>query len=228
MSVPTADIFSFGERGWIANICGFENAIASGVAANAIADALRGQDGIDDAVAGVSSVVIRYDPQQIDPDVVREHLEEEIAAAPQTVPPAGDPIIIPVCYGGEFGPDLAALCARAGISEEAFINTHTSASYRVATLGFAPGFAYIGELEEKLRAPRLETPRPRVSAGSVGVAGAFTGIYPLPSPGGWNLIGRTPLTLFDPSREHPFLLAPGAAIRFEAIDAAAFTAEDPG
>lgn len=226
MNGPTAEIVPFGERGWLANLAAFDDAVASGITANRIADALRDAAGIDDAVAGVASVVIRFDLRHIDADAARALLETEIARAPVAAPPAGEPIVIPVCYGGKFGPDLADLCARAGMSEDAFVRAHTSTTYRVATLGFAPGFAYIGELDDKLRAPRLAAPRSQLPAGSVGIAGAFTGIYPLPSPGGWNLIGRTPLTLFDPSKERPFLLAPGAAVRFEPIDAAAFAVED--
>ena len=225
MNGPKAEIVPFGERGWLANLAGFDDAVASGVAANRIADVLRKRPGVDDAVAGVASVVIRVDPQQIDAAAARSLLETEIARTPLSAPPVGDAIVIPVYYGGEFGPDLLDLCNRAGMSEDAFIRAHAGATYRVATLGFAPGFAYIGELDKTLRAPRLARPRTRLPAGSVGIAGAFTGIYPLPSPGGWNLIGRTPLTLFDPSAECPFLLAPGAAIRFKPIDAAIFHSE---
>ncbi len=225
MSGPRAEIVAFGERGWLANLAGFDGAVASGVAANLIADAVRAHPGIDDAIAGVASIVIRYDPQRIDPDKACELLKSEIARSSLSAPPAGDPIIIPVCYGGEFGPDLKGLCGRAGMSEDAFIRAHGDATYRVATLGFAPGFAYVGELDESLRAPRLASPRAHLPAGSVGIAGAFTGLYPLASPGGWNLIGRTPLELFNPSAEQPFLLAPGDAVRFKPIDAAAFDSE---
>ena len=131
---------------------------------------------------------------------------------------AVEPAVIPVRYGGAFGPDLDALAANAGMDMEAAVALHAGGDYRVAMLGFAPGFPYLVGLDERLAAPRRATPRVRVAAGSVGIGGAQTGIYPREGPGGWNIIGRTPLRLFDPDRDGPCLLVPGQRVRFRAID----------
>jgi KipI family sensor histidine kinase inhibitor len=129
---------------------------------------------------------------------------------------------IPVCYGGECGPDIAAVAEHAGLLRDAVIARHTAAEYTVAMLGFAPGFPYLLGLDPSLQMPRRATPRTRVPAGSVAIGGAQTGIYPRELPGGWHLIGRTPLVLFDPQRELPCLLAPGDRVRFHAIEADEF------
>jgi KipI family sensor histidine kinase inhibitor len=133
---------------------------------------------------------------------------------------------IPVAYGGEHGPDLAAVAVQAGISVEDVVSRHVSAEYSVAMLGFAPGFPYLLGLDASLAMPRLATPRTRVQAGSVGIGGAQTGIYPSAGPGGWQLIGRTPLRLFDAQSDPPCLLQAGDRLRFVAIDAATFQAMD--
>lgn len=132
--------------------------------------------------------------------------------------PAATPFSIPVCYGGVHGPDLDAVAAHTGLSPAEVIERHGRADYQVAMLGFAPGFAYLLGLPDELRMPRRADPRLRVPPGSVAIGGIQTGIYPSQLPGGWNLIGRTPLRLFDPMREPPCLLAAGQAVRFRAID----------
>jgi len=124
---------------------------------------------------------------------------------------------IPVVYGGEFGPDIGFVAAHTGLSEEEVVRLHTSVTYTVYMLGFAPGFVYLGGLPEALATPRLPTPRPSVPAGSVGIAGLQTGIYGLSTPGGWLLIGRTPLTMLDLNRQPPTLLQPGDRVRFVRI-----------
>lgn len=131
---------------------------------------------------------------------------------------------IPVCYGGEYGPDLDALAEHARLSRDEVIGRHVAAGYTVAMLGFAPGFPYLLGLDPALHVPRRADPRTRVPAGSVAIGGAQTGIYPRELPGGWNLIGRTPLVLFDPDRDPPCLLAPGDRVRFCAISAEEFAA----
>lgn len=133
-------------------------------------------------------------------------------------------LTIPVLYGGDDGPDLAALAAHAGIAIEDVIARHTSVDYSVAMLGFAPGFPYLLGLDATLAMPRLATPRTRVPAGSVGIGGLQTGIYPQAGPGGWQLIGRTPLRLFNAHRDPPSLLRAGDRVRFVAIDTARFDA----
>ncbi len=135
-----------------------------------------------------------------------------------------DRIEIPVCYGGEFGPDLDAVAAHTALDAGDVIARHLQAEYRVAMLGFMPGFPYLLGLDPALHAPRRASPRTRVPAGSVAIGGAQTGIYPRELPGGWQLIGRTPLRLFDPARAQPALLRPGQRVRFRLIDAGEFAA----
>jgi KipI family sensor histidine kinase inhibitor len=134
------------------------------------------------------------------------------------------PVEIPVCYGGDFGPDLDALAAHTQLDACDVVARHARAEYRVAMLGFMPGFPYLLGLDAALHAPRRASPRTRVPAGSVAIGGAQTGIYPRELPGGWQLIGRTPLTLFDAARPRPALLRPGQRVRFRAIEAGEFAA----
>lgn len=143
-------------------------------------------------------------------------------------PGALEPALIPVRYGGRFGPDLEAVAARARLAPEAAITLHTGTEYRVAMLGFAPGFPYLSGLAARLSTPRRPTPRVRVAGGSVGIGGDQTGIYPREGPGGWNIIGRTPLRLFDPARKAPCVLAPGQPVRFRAIDDVEFERLEAG
>jgi len=133
---------------------------------------------------------------------------------------------IPVFYGGDAGPDLADLATRAGMATGEAAARHAAGDYTVAMLGFAPGFPYLLGLDPRLATPRHATPRQRVEAGSVGIGGAQTGIYPFAGPGGWRLVGRTPLRLFDAARDLPSLLRAGDRVRFVAIDAARFAALD--
>lgn len=228
MPAIAATIVPFGERGWLATLQGCDDPVATGLTANRIADALREQDGIDRAVAGIDSIAIRFDFPRIHPQTARMLLEKEISATPvRASAPTGHIITIPVCYGGAYGPDLADLAAYTRLDERAVIGAHAARPYRAAALGFAPGFAYIGMLDERLRAPRLPRPRAHVPAGSVGVAGGFTCVYPLASPGGWRLIGRTPLRLFDPQSDDPLTIKPGAEIQFRPISEDEFLAASP-
>lgn len=146
----------------------------------------------------------------------------EDAAAPPS-PPA-TVVEIPVCHAPAFAPDLDAVAARAGLDRDQAIALHCAGRYQVAMTGFAPGFPYLLGLDPRLATPRRSSPRPRVPAGSVAIGGAQTGIYPGPGPGGWHLVGRTPLALFNPDRDPPCLLPPGTAVRFVAIDEARFHA----
>ncbi len=227
-SGPCFEIRSFGENGWMAQITDLGDIVATALYANAIAKSLRMNfqlaAGIIDAVAGIDSVTLRFNPAAINAKQAHQALADAIGATPfdQTVS-AVKPIEIPVCYGGEHGPDFDDLCTYLGLTPAQLISAHTSGAYRVLTLGFAPGFAYLGPLDPALAAPRLDTPRQRVEAGAVGVAGPFTGVYPLASPGGWRIIGRTPARLFDPKAPSPFLFEPGAEVRFVPIEASAFS-----
>ena len=173
--------------------------------------------GFGRAVPAHASVLLPFDPVVIDVDaataLVRSRLalpgssRADDAAAPM-------PIEIPVRYGGPDGPDLAGVADMHGLTPGDVIDVHASATYRVLFLGFAPGFAYLGGLPAALTTARRVTPRERVPAGSVGIAGELTGIYPLSMPGGWQLIGRTDARMFDAARAEPALLRPGASIRF--------------
>ncbi|HBK56419.1 MAG TPA: allophanate hydrolase [Xanthomonadales bacterium] len=135
-----------------------------------------------------------------------------------------EPLAIPVCYGGQHGPDLAAVADHAGLTSDQVIALHLAGDYRVGMIGFAPGFPYLLGLDPALACPRLATPRSRVPAGSVGIGGQQTGIYPRAGAGGWNLIGRSPLTVFNPSREPPSRVLPGQRLRFVAITPEQFDA----
>ncbi|MBI4002247.1 MAG: 5-oxoprolinase subunit PxpB [Nitrospira defluvii] len=125
---------------------------------------------------------------------------------------------IPVCYGAELGPDLIDVAERTGLTPSDVITLHTSVVYHVYMLGFSPGFPYLGTVPDRIVVPRLPTPRKRVAAGSVGIAGSQTGIYPQASPGGWRIIGRTPVRIFDLTRSQPFLVAAGDQVQFIPID----------
>ena len=159
------------------------------------------------------------DPLDLARDWLQALLEAPLPAALGTSAPL---VEIPVCYDEIFAPDLDALAAHAGLSREEVVARHCAADYQVAMLGFAPGFPYLLGLDPALAMRRMATPRLRVPAGSVAIGGAQTGLYPRESPGGWQVIGRTPLVVFDPQANPPCLLSPGQRVRFVAIDAARF------
>ena len=127
-------------------------------------------------------------------------------------------IEVPTVYGGEFGADLEYVAQTHGLTTEEVVRLHTEQTYHVFMLGFTPGFPYLGELDERIATPRLESPRLRVPAGSVGIAERQTGIYPIESPGGWRIIGRTSLGLFDVNRDPPFLIGAGDRVKFVAVN----------
>lgn len=139
----------------------------------------------------------------------QENINQTTSAAP--------PIIIPVCYGDDFGPDIEEVAAQHNLTTQQVITLHTQATYTVYMIGFVPGFAYMGGLNEQLATPRKAIPRQAIAAGSVGIAGKQTGIYPLETPGGWQIIGRTPLKLFDATRHQPSLLKAGNLVTFKPI-----------
>lgn len=224
---PSYEIKSFGEEGWIAVFSKAGDDISVALFANAVAKILRKEatvpDTLNDAVAGIDSVTLRFNPAKISAEKARSSLAEAIDATPfEFILSETKPMVIPVCYGGEYGPDFDDLCIFLDLKPQQLIEAHAERTYRVLTLGFAPGFAYLGPLDQALQAPRLDTPRQHVDAGAVGVAGPFTGVYPLASPGGWRIIGRTPVRLFDPKAPSPFLFEPGAEVRFAAINPSEF------
>ena len=164
-----------------------------------------------------ATLLVVYSPLLWTPCALVQRLEEvEKRVSPASV--AREPVKIPVCFEARFAPDLPEVSARAGLAANAAILLFTSAVYHVAFLGFAPGFPYLLGLPPALAAPRLPSPRTSVPAGSVGIAGEQTGIYPAETPGGWRIIGRTPIRLFEPQRAPMSLLLPGDEARFEAID----------
>lgn len=176
-----------------------------------------GISGIMETVPTFRSLMVVYDPEKASFEKLKKILSD-IRLDPETEGTAGGRVVeIPVCYGGEFGEDLSDVAAHAGLTEEEVIALHSSKEYNIYMLGFLPGFPYLGGLDRRLHTPRLENPRTRIPAGSVGIGGEQTGIYPLDSPGGWRLIGRTPLKLYDPEREEPFLFDAGDNIRFVPI-----------
>lgn len=174
--------------------------------------------GVEVALPAYRSVAVVYDPLITNPAALQEKVREvSDRLADADIPPPCT-VDIPVCYGEELGPDIAFVADHNGLSVADVIAIHSAQSYHIYTIGFAPGFPYLGGLDPRLHTPRLETPRTFVAAGSVGIAEAQTGIYPLDSPGGWRLIGRTPLRLFDAKRQRPFLYQTGDSIRFVPIE----------
>lgn len=186
------------------------------VVAQAVAAVRTGNPAIGRPVPAGASVLVPFDPLALSLDDASAVVAGALARLPATPPPDPDlPMVeIPVHYGGGDGPDLDSVADRHGLRPADVVELHAGASYRVLFLGFAPGFAYLGGLPAALATPRHGTPRERVPAGSVGIAGDRTAVYPLAMPGGWQLIGRTDATLFDPRRDPPALLRPGAPVRF--------------
>lgn len=175
----------------------------------------RGARGVRDIAPGYSTVGIHYDPLHTDLAALEGAIEQEYARLASLETIAERAVIeIPVTYGGALGPDLEAVAAHAGCSMGEVIERHCARTYRVYMLGFVPGFAYMGRVDPSIAAPRRRVPRERVPAGSVGIAGLQTGVYPVESPGGWQLVGHTTTVMFDASRDRPSLLAAGDLVRF--------------
>ena len=160
------------------------------------------------------SLLIKFDPRRTTHQDVEHEARDRIARADPLTAADVRQMEIPVCYGGDFGPDLAGLAELRRLPIEEVIRLHSQATYTVYFLGFVPGFAYLGTVSDAIAVPRLSSPRRRVEAGSVGIAGHQTGIYPCPVPGGWRLIGRTPLSMFRLERDPMSLLAAGDQVRF--------------
>jgi len=163
------------------------------------------------------SLLVKFDPLKLLHEELQEQLSGLLRRSEEIELPQPREVQIPVCYGGEFGPDLDDVAALRGITAERVIELHTSRSYLVYFLGFVPGFAYLGELPEALVTPRLATPRKKVPAGSVGIAGNQTGVYPFATPGGWRLLGRTPVSMSRTDREGLSLVSIGDRVRFVPI-----------
>lgn len=173
--------------------------------------------GILESVASYRAVAIHYDPMEITFPQLREELDRLYNRLEGVEVPLPQLIEIPVCYGGDLGPDLGFVARKNGLTEEQVIQLHSGHEYLVYMIGFTPGFPFLGGLPESLHTPRLESPRKHVPAGSVGIANDQTGIYPIPSPGGWQLIGQTPVKLFDLESDNPFLLSSGNVLKFRPV-----------
>jgi KipI family sensor histidine kinase inhibitor len=177
----------------------------------------EGIPGILEVIPTYRSILLVYDPMRIRPHEIRRIVSQlDLATSEATLPPPRK-VEIPVCYGGEFGPDMEFVASYTGLTVEEVIEIHSAPLYQIYMMGFTPGFPFLGGLPQVLTTPRLPTPRVQVPAGSVAIAANQTGIYPIASPGGWRLIGRTPLRLFFPERAEPFLYRPGDFIKFRPI-----------
>jgi KipI family sensor histidine kinase inhibitor len=179
---------------------------------------------VRDLVVGYCSLTVYFDPLAIDAGWLEGAIRSAAEGAADSPEAERAMVDVPVCYGGDLGPDLADVARSAGCSEEEVVALHTGTIYRVYVVGFVPGFPYMARVDPRLALPRRSSPRPRVPAGSVAIAAGQTGIYPAETPGGWHLIGRTPIRPYDSSRAEPFLFHAGDRVRFYPIDAAAFHA----
>lgn len=179
--------------------------------------------GVTDLVPTFRSLLVNYDPLQITAAELKERLTNLLDHVETHVGETRH-LVIPVCYEGEHAPDLKEVAHLTGLSTAEVINTHSNTLFHVYMLGFVPGYPYMGDLPDSLVLPRRADPRMRVPAGSVAIASTMTAIYPLESPGGWHLIGTTPVKLFDVKRESPALFRPGDTVRFEPISAEQFQA----
>ncbi|HZR01800.1 MAG TPA: 5-oxoprolinase subunit PxpB [Burkholderiales bacterium] len=228
------DIFPLGDRALVIEVAD-EVSEASVDLVSRIDRTLAGArlSGVRDLVPAFCSLTLYYDPRLVERpgseeentlpfDVLRRQIEVLLQDIPADIGYARRLVEIPVCYGGDCGEDLAPLALARGMSAEEFIALHTAPTYFVGMLGFLPGFPYLGGLDPRLFCPRRATPRARVLAGSVAIGGQHSGIYPFPSPGGWHVIGRTPVVLFDLQREPISLLAMGDRVRFVSITREAY------
>ena len=172
---------------------------------------------VRDVVVGYASVTVYFDPRLASAAALEEELHRAVRVLPEDVPDGGTLIDVPVCYGGDLGPDLPGVAGAAEATEEEVIALHCAPTYRVYVVGFVPGFPYMASLHPRLALGRRATPRTRVPAGSVAIAAGQTGIYPIDTPGGWHLIGRTHTKPYDASRADPFLFKPGDLVRFHPI-----------
>lgn len=190
----------------------------------ALADAVLAADFVwyKDIVPAFASLLICFDKNMVGMDEVKAQISKLVAELPEVVAAEKRVWLVPVCYEGEFAPDMADMEQLTGLAAQEIIDIHSGRDYQIYMLGFLPGFPYLGGLDERIHAARLASPRVKIEAGSVGIGGAQTGIYPCASPGGWRLIGKTPVVLYDPEREQPIVYEAGDYIRFMPIDRAEF------
>ncbi|MEI6785846.1 MAG: 5-oxoprolinase subunit PxpB [Verrucomicrobiota bacterium] len=239
------NVMSFKPLGDAAVVLTFEHSLDEALLApvRAVADAIERErlEGVADVVPAFATVTVFYDPVQIKSYAglcaalqvcvqrAAGSVGDGAGAAGLSGSGSGNQgaarvVEIPVCYHEEFGPDLSQVAKHASLTVGQIVVLHSGANYFVQAMGFAPGFAYLGGLPGRIHTPRRATPRTQVPAGAVGIGGALTGVYPLATPGGWNLIGRTPLRMFDPARPEPALLRAGDRVRFRVIHPKEFAA----
>lgn len=212
--------FSQGESGLVVELADKID-LTVNLAVHAISNSIQSELSgvVETVVPTYRSLLVIFDPLQVS----RDSLIEKIEAIHRTVAMNDAPtthaktVVIPVLYGGDAGPDLDFVACHNKLTPEEVIDIHTSVSYRIYMMGFTPGFPYLGGMSERIAAPRLSSPRKEIPAGSVGIAGMQTGLYPQKSPGGWQLIGRTPLKVFDPTAAQPFLYRAGDLLRFDSV-----------
>ena len=221
-----ARIVAAGDSAWLIEL---PDRLDAAINARAIDIAARVQaarlPAVTDVVVGYRTVMVYVRPLLEARAPVLPTLEHILVEDRQPIAPThGAAVTIPVCYGGAFGPDLLEVAAFARVSKDEVVRRHGAREYRVFMVGFVPGFAYMAEVDPVIAAPRRATPRLRVPPGSVAIASGQTGIYPDETPGGWNIIGRSPRRPYDPSRAEPFLLRAGDRVRFEPIDADTYRA----
>jgi len=178
--------------------------------------------GVVECVPSYTAVTVYYQPHVVRFRDLCRAVEAAVASENERAVPEGRLVTLPVLYGGEWGPDLEFVARHHQLSIEDVIRLHSEPEYLVYMIGFAPGYPYLGGLPEQLATPRLEKPRPSVPKGSVGIGGVQTGVYSVDSPGGWRLIGRTPVSLYDPRKERPALLEAGDRVRFRPVTAAEY------
>jgi len=212
-----------GDRGLVVE---FENVVSLEVNARVRALALALESarpaGLIEVVPTYRSLGIQFDPVATSPAVLRARVEALLAGLnPADLPPPAL-VELPTVYGGEYGPDLPFVAEHAGLSQAEVIRLHSGTTYQVYMIGFSAGFAYLGGLPERLQTPRLPSPRTRTPKGSVAIGGSQTGAYPADTPGGWRIIGRTPVELFDPRRDPPTPMRPGDHVRFVPIGEAEY------
>ena len=219
MQLEKVRYLTFGDRGLVVE---FGNEISPEISAKVRGLYLAVESS---NVPGIISMIPTYRSLMVEyaPDVIR--YQEMVAALTELENKLGelklpDPnvFVVPTLYGGEAGPDMQTVMEKNGLSEEQVVSIHSGKNYLVYMLGFTPGFSYLGGMDKRIETPRLATPRVKIKGGSVGIAGSQTGIYSIDSPGGWQLIGHSPIKIYDPNREKPILHKAGDYMRFEAID----------
>jgi KipI family sensor histidine kinase inhibitor len=209
MADPKGDIQPLGDSAFLVRFSGPEGEARAQALVQAVSNA--NPEGLRDVAAAYDAAAVYYDPLVTSPDTLTGLLHGAFAKFPTADATPGELHTIAVIYDGT---DLEYVAAQTGLSSSAIVDLHSSVEYTAHAIGFVPGFAYLGELEERLRLPRRSTPRPRVLAGSVAIAGAHTAVYPFATPGGWHLIGRTETVMFDADRSPPSLLSVGGRVRF--------------